>query len=144
MGTTHSSAELAAQPPADSLSQSNFIAQARLAAVVDSSDDAIVSKSLEGRIQTWNAAAERLFGYSAAEVVGRPITLIIPKELQAEEAQILARLRRGERVDHFETIRITKAGHRVPVSLTISPVRNAEGTIIGASKIVRDISDRQR
>jgi PAS domain S-box-containing protein len=117
---------------------------ARLAAVVESSHDAIVSKTLEGRIQTWNAAAERLFGYSAEEVVGRPITILIPQELQAEESQILARLRCGERVDHFETIRITKAGHRVPVSLTISPVRNAEGNIIGASKIARDISDRHR
>jgi PAS domain S-box-containing protein len=118
--------------------------QARLAAVVDSSHDAIVSKTLEGHIQTWNAAAERLFGYSAAEVVGKPITIIIPKELQPEEGQILARLRRGERVDHFETIRLTKAGRRIPVSLTVSPVRNSEGIIIGASKIARDISERHR
>jgi PAS domain S-box-containing protein len=122
----------------------NTLERARLAAVVDSSHDAIVSKTLEGYIQTWNAAAERLFGYSAEEVVGRPITIIIPNELQAEEAQILARLRRGECVDHFETVRITKAGRRVPVSLTVSPVRNAEGKIIGASKIARDISDRHR
>ena len=118
--------------------------RARLAAVVDSSHDAIVSKTLEGHIQTWNAAAERLFGYSAAEVVGKPITIIIPKELQAEEGQILARLRRGERVDHFETVRLTKAGRRIPVSLTVSPVRNAAGIIVGASKIARDISERHR
>jgi PAS domain S-box-containing protein len=118
--------------------------RARLAAVVDSSHDAIVSKTLQGHIQTWNAAAEKLFGYSAEEVVGKPITLIIPEELQAEEGEILARLRRGERVDHFETVRITKTGRRVPVSLTVSPVRNPDGTIIGASKIVRDISERQR
>src|ERR1700744_2693044 len=114
------------------------------AAVVDSSHDAIISKTLEGHILTWNAAAERLFGYSAAEVIGKPITIIVPEELQAEEAQILARLRRGELVDHFETIRITRAGHRIPVSLTVSPVRNADGRIIGASKIARDISDRHR
>jgi PAS domain S-box-containing protein len=118
--------------------------RARLAAVVDSSHDAIVSKTLEGYIQTWNAAAERLFGYSAAEVIGKPITIIIPKELQAEEGQILARLRCGERVDHFETIRLTKTGRRIPVSLTVSPVRNAAGIIIGASKIARDISERRR
>src|ERR1700761_194503 len=126
--------------PADKTKQD--LERARLAAVVDSSHDAIVSKTLDGHIQTWNAAAERLFGYSAAEVVGKPITLIIPRELQAEEGQILARLRRGERVDHFETVRLTKAGRRIPVSLTVSPVRNSEGTIIGASKIARDISER--
>jgi PAS domain S-box-containing protein len=120
------------------------IEQARLAAVVDSSHDAIVSKTLEGRIQTWNAAAERLFGYQAAEVIGKSITIIIPPELQAEEQQILQRLSRGERIDHFETIRLTKDGRRVPVSLTVSPVRNAEGTIVGASKIARDISERRQ
>jgi PAS domain S-box-containing protein len=130
--------------PKDAAEGVTNLEQARLAAVVDSSHDAIVSKTLEGLIQTWNAAAERLFGYSAAEVVGKPITIIIPKELQAEEGQILARLRRGERVDHFETVRITKAGRRIPVSLTVSPVRNAAGIIIGASKIARDISERHR
>ena len=123
---------------------SRELEHARLAAVVDSSHDAIVSKTLEGYIQTWNAAAERLFGYRAAEVIGKPITIIIPKELQAEEGQILARLRRGERLDHFETVRLTKAGRRIPVSLTVSPVRNSDGLIIGASKIARDISERHR
>jgi PAS domain S-box-containing protein len=118
--------------------------QARLAAVVDSSHDAIVSKTLDGRIQTWNAAAERLFGYPAAEVIGKSITIIVPPELQAEEQQILQRLSTGERIDHFETVRITKNGRRIPVSLTVSPVRNADGTIIGASKIARDISERHR
>src|ERR1700733_7980432 len=144
MGTTHSSAELAAQPPADSLSQSNFIAQARLAAVVDSSDDAIVSKTLEGRIQTWNAAAERLFGYTAAEIIGKPIMIIVPPELQAEERQILDRLKRGERIDHFETVRVAKDGHRIQISLTVSPVRDPQGVIVGASKIASDVSERQR
>jgi PAS domain S-box-containing protein len=120
------------------------IEQARLAAVVDSSHDAIISKTLEGCIQTWNAAAERLFGYPAAEVIGESITIIIPPELQAEEQQILQRLSRGERIDHFETIRLTKDGRRIPVSLTVSPVRDAEGRIVGASKIARDISERRR
>ncbi len=144
MGTTHSSAELAAESAADGISQLNFNVRARLAAVVDSSDDAIVSKTLEGRIQSWNAAAERLFGYTAAEVIGKPIMIIVPPELQAEERQILERLKRGERIDHFETVRLAKDGHRVPISLTVSPVRDPQGIIVGASKIARDISERQR
>jgi PAS domain S-box-containing protein len=144
MGTTKSSAEVATQSPADAISPSNFIAQARLAAVVDSSDDAIVSKTLKGRIQSWNAAAERLFGYTAAEVIGKPIMIIVPPELQAEERQILERLKRGERIDHFETVRIAKTGRRIPVSLTVSPVRDPQGIIVGASKIARDISERHR
>jgi PAS domain S-box-containing protein len=118
--------------------------RARLAAVVESSHDAIISKTLDGCIQTWNAAAERLFGYSADEVIGKSVTLIIPQELQAEEGQILARLRRGEHIDHFETVRVTKSGRRIPVSLTVSPVRDAAGRIIGASKIARDFSERHR
>jgi PAS domain S-box-containing protein len=122
----------------------NFIERARLAAVVESSHDAIVSKNLDGRIETWNAAAERMFGYSAEEILGSPITVLIPEELQAEEWQILERIRRGERIYHFETVRLTKDGRRVPVSLTVSPVRDSAGTIVGASKIARDISDRDR
>lgn len=140
---TESGIEIAAEPPADA-TLSNFIALARLAAVVDSSDDAIVSKTLEGRIQSWNTAAERLFGYTAAEVIGKPIMIIVPPELQAEEHQILDRLKRGERIDHFETVRITKGGLRIPVSLTVSPMRNAQGVIVGASKIARDVSERHR
>jgi PAS domain S-box-containing protein len=135
---------LVTSPHANANEQAIFLAQAHLAAVVDSSHDAIVSKTLEGRIRTWNAAAERLFGYTAAEVLDQPITLIIPQELQAEEHEILSRLRRGERVDHFETIRVSKTGRHIPVSLTISPVRDASGRIVGASKIVRDISERDR
>ena len=117
---------------------------ALLAAIVESSDDAIVSKTLEGRILSWNAGASRIFGYTAAEVVGQPITIIIPPELLDEEQRILAQVRGGERVDHFDTIRITKDGRRIPISLTVSPVRNSRGVIIGASKVARDISERKR
>jgi PAS domain S-box-containing protein len=112
--------------------------RARLAAIVDSSDDAIVSKTLDGVIRSWNAGAERLFGYRADEAVGRHIHLIIPPELRAEEETILARLRRGEKIDHFETVRVAKDGRRLNISLTVSPVRDASGRIVGASKIARD------
>jgi PAS domain S-box-containing protein len=118
-------------------------AQARLAAIVESSDDAIVSKTLDSIIRSWNAGAERLFGYTAAEAVGRSITLIIPPERLDEESMILSRLRRGERVDHFETVRITKDGRRLDISLTISPIHDAEGRIIGASKIARDVTGQK-
>jgi PAS domain S-box-containing protein len=115
-----------------------------LAAMVESSDDAIVSKNLEGVIQSWNAGAERLFGYTAREIVGRPVTTLIPPEHQDEERQILDRLRRGERIEHFETVRLAKSGRRIDVSLTVSPVRDRFGEIIGASKVARDISNRKR
>jgi PAS domain S-box-containing protein len=118
-------------------------AQARLAAIVESSDDAVVSKSLDGVIRTWNAGAERLFGYSAAEAVGRPVTLIIPPERRDEERDILARLRRGERVEHFETVRVAKGGRRLDISLSVSPILDPEGRVIGASKIARDITERR-
>jgi PAS domain S-box-containing protein len=117
---------------------------ALLAAIVESSDDAIVSKTLEGRVNSWNAGAMRLFGYTAEEMMGKPITTIIPPELQDEERQILEKVRRGERIDHFETTRLTKDGRRIPISLTVSPVRDGNGVIIGASKVARDISDRKR
>jgi PAS domain S-box-containing protein len=113
-------------------------------AIVASSDDAIVSKSLDGIIRSWNAGAERLFGYTAAEAVGKPITLIIPPSKIAEEGQILQRLSRGERIEHFETTRVTKAGREVSISITVSPVRDASGRIFGASKVARDISGRKR
>ena len=119
-------------------------AAARLAAIVDSSDDAIVSKTLEGVITSWNQAAERIFGYTAAEAVGRHISLIIPKERRSEETEVLSRLVRGERINHFETIRRAKDGRPVDISLTVSPVRNSAGRIIGASKVARDISDQRR
>jgi PAS domain S-box-containing protein len=115
----------------------------RLVAVVESSHDAIVSKDLNGMITTWNHGAERLFGYGAGEVIGQPITIIIPPDRLYEEAVILARIRRGERVDHFETIRRRKDGSLVDISLTISPVRDSRGRIVGASKIARDITDRK-
>jgi PAS domain S-box-containing protein len=118
-------------------------ARAHLAAIVESSDDAIVSKTLEGVIRSWNRAAERLFGYTADEAVGQPITLIIPPERVQEERQILAQLRGGERIDHFETVRVAKSGRRIDVALTISPIRDASGAVIGASKIARDISERK-
>jgi two-component system sensor histidine kinase UhpB len=116
--------------------------RARLAAIIDCSDDAIVSKTLEGVITSWNRGAERLFGYTEAEAVGRHITLIVPEDRRAEEEDVLARLRRGEKVDHFETVRQTKDGRRVPISLTVSPIRDARGAIVGASKVARDITER--
>ncbi len=115
-----------------------------LAAIVDSSDDAIVSKTLEGVITTWNAGAERLFGYTAKEAIGQHISMIIPRDRRDEETSILARLSRGERIDHFDTIRLRKDGSKLEISLTISPVLDASGKIIGASKIARDISGRKR
>jgi PAS domain S-box-containing protein len=115
-----------------------------LAAIIESSDDVIVSKTLEGIITSWNPAAERILGYTAQEAVGRNIKLIIPPERWAEEDEVLARIRRGEKVDHFETIRRTKDGRLLNISLTVSPVRNADGRIVGASKVARDITDRKR
>jgi PAS domain S-box-containing protein len=115
----------------------------RLAAIVESSDDAIVSKDLNGIVTSWNRAAEQMFGYTPAEAIGRPITFIIPDDRLAEEDHVLAKIRAGERVDHFETIRRRKDGTEIPVALTISPVRDETGTIVGASKIARDVSERK-
>ena len=115
-----------------------------LASIVESSDDAIVSKDLDGIIRTWNRGAERLFGYKAAEVIGRPITILIPLDRRDEEPGILARIRRGERVDHYETVRRHKDGSLIDISLTVSPTRDAKGAIVGASKIARDITERKR
>ncbi len=120
------------------------LATASLAAIVDSSEDAIVSKNLDGVITSWNAGAERLFGYSAEEAVGEPISMIIPLDRRGEETRILARLSQGERIDHFDTVRVRKDGTKLEISLTISPVRDAAGKIIGASKIARDIGARKR
>jgi two-component system sensor histidine kinase UhpB len=116
--------------------------RARLAAIVDSSDDAIVSKTLDGIITSWNRAAEQLFGYSAAEAVGQHIFLIVPDDRRAEEQDVLARLRRGEKIDHCWTVRQTKDGRTIPISLTVSPIRDEAGRIVGASKVARDITDR--
>jgi PAS domain S-box-containing protein len=113
---------------------------AKLAAIVESSDDAIVSKTLDSVIRTWNAGAERIFGWSADEAIGKPITIIIPPDRHDEEQRIMARLREGHRVDHFETVRLAKDGRLIDVSVTVSPVRNAAGEIVGASKIARDVT----
>ncbi|MBV8876242.1 MAG: PAS domain S-box protein, partial [Gammaproteobacteria bacterium] len=117
--------------------------RALLAAIVDSSDDAIVSKTLEGKILSWNRGATRIFGWEPHEAIGKPITIIIPPELHAEEREILRKLSRGERIDHFDTVRVAKDGRRVAISLTVSPVRDAEGRVIAASKIARDVSERK-
>jgi PAS domain S-box-containing protein len=116
----------------------------RLAAIVESSDDAIVAKNLDGIITDWNTGAERIFGYATGEVIGKPVTILIPEDRQYEETQILARLQRGERIDHYETIRRRKDGRLIHVSLTVSPIKNSKGKIIGASKIARDITERKQ
>jgi PAS domain S-box-containing protein len=115
-----------------------------LSAIVKSSHDAIISKTLDGIITSWNPGAEEMFAYPEREVLGKSIRLIIPHDRQAEEDYILSQVRQGEKVDHFETVRLSRDGRRIDVSLTISPIRNAEGLIIGASKIARDISERKK
>ena len=120
------------------------LARAHLASIVDSSHNAIISKTLQGIVRSWNTGAERLFGYTAEEAIGQPVTFLIPPDRQDEEHEILARLARGERIEHFETVRMSKDGRQVDVSLTVSPIRDASGEIIGASKIARDITDRKR
>lgn len=115
-----------------------------LAAIVETTDDAVISKDLNGIITSWNPAAERLYGYTAEEVIGKPVAMLIPPEWPDEEPQILARLRRGERLDHYETVRVAKDGRRLDVSLTVSPIHDASGKVIGASKIARDITDQKR
>lgn len=118
------------------------LAHARLAAIVESSDDAIVSKTPDGIITTWNAGAERIFGFTSREMVGQSIERIVPDDLRREESEILAKLRRGERVDHFVTVRCANDGRRIDVSMSVSPIRDAEGKIVGASNITRDVSRR--
>ena len=119
----------------DSINQRVAIEQALLAAIVESSDDGIISTDLSGVIGTWNGGAERLYGYSAQEALGQPITILIPSARANEELAILERIRLGERVEHYETLRRCKDGKVVDVSLTVSPIKNAEGIIVGASKI---------
>jgi PAS domain S-box-containing protein len=116
----------------------------RLAAIVESSDDAIVSKDLNGIINSWNQSAEHIFGFTAEEIIGKPILLLIPPELQDQEPRILSKIRSGERIDHFQTVRLTKSGERIDVSLTISPVKDRQGKIIGAAKIVRNITHQKK
>ena len=118
--------------------------RSRLAAIVQSSDDAIISKNLRGIITSWNPSAERIFGYTEDEAIGKSITLIIPPELQSEEDHILRRLTSGERIEHFETVRVNKSGKRIDVSLTISPIKDSSGRIVGASKIARDVTQMKQ
>ena len=115
-----------------------------IAAIVESSEDAVLTKDLNGLITSWNHGARRLFGYAAEEVIGKPVTILIPAERHNEEPTMLARIRRGEPIDHYETVRQRKDGSTVDISLTVSPVRNPEGEIVGASKIARDITERRR
>jgi PAS domain S-box-containing protein len=119
-------------------------ARLRLAAIVESSDDAIMSKNLNGIITSWNQAAERIFGYSEGEIVGQSILKLIPEDFRFEEETILKKIQSGERIDHFETVRLTKNGERLPVSLTISPLKDASGKIIGASKVLRNVTERKQ
>src|SRR6185437_5023809 len=116
----------------------------RLAAIVESSDDAIISKDLNGIITSWNQGAERMFGYSAAEAIGQPVLMLIPPDRANEEPYIIAQIRNGERVDHYETVRRRKDGSLIDISLTVSPIHDASGRILGAAKISRDISERKR
>lgn len=118
--------------------------RAQLAAIVESSDDAIISKSLTGQIQSWNRGAERIFGYSAEEAIGSPITMLIPPNRLEEEREIISRLQRGEQVDHFETIRRTREGRLIDISLTVSPIRDQSGAVVAASKIARDVTTQRR
>jgi PAS domain S-box-containing protein len=126
-----------------SLSEMEKASHSWLAAIIHSSDDAIISKTLDGIVSSWNEGARRIFGYTAEEMIGRPILLLIPEDRQEEEPVILERLKRGERVDHFETKRLTKDGRLLDISLSISPIRDKQGRIIGASKIARNITDQK-
>jgi PAS domain S-box-containing protein len=116
----------------------------RLAAIVESSDDGIVSKDLNGIVKTWNAGAARIFGYTADEIIGQPITILIPRDLWGDETRILAKIRSGERIDHFQTVRLHKNGDQIDVSLTVSPIKDKRGNIIGAAKIVRDVTQQKK
>ena len=120
------------------------ITSRRLAAIVASSDDAIIGKDLNSIITSWNFGAERIFGYTADEMIGTSIMRLIPPDRQAEELEILARIRRGERFDHFETIRLTKDGRQLSVSITVSPIKDSAGHVVGASKVLRDITERKK
>src|ERR1051326_15420 len=120
------------------------IAPLLLSALINSADDAIISKTLDSIITSWNKGAERLFGYTAEEAIGKPVTILIPEDHPDEEPSIISRLRRGERIEHYETVRVRKDGSLVDISLTVSPISADDGTIIGASKIARDITARKR
>ena len=144
VGAVNALVDISERKAAEQRSHDSDIRDRRLAAIVESSDDAILWKDLNGTIASWNKGAERIFGYTAEEVVGKPVTILIPPDRQDEEPAILARIRRGERVDHYETIRQRKDGSLINISLTVSPVRDATGNVVGASKIARDITERKR
>lgn len=130
---------------ADKLSSSNPPPMEELGrAIIESSDDAIISKNLDSIITSWNKSAERIFGYTAQEAIGRPISILIPKDRTDEEPVILERIRRGERIEHFETTRVTRDGRKLDVSLSISPIKDSSGHVMGASKILRDITERKK
>src|SRR6185369_4796440 len=124
--------------------QSPELAPYWLTALIESADDAIISKTLDGIITSWNNGAQRIFGYTADEVIGKPVTILIPKDHEDEEPAILARLRAGQRIEHYETIRVRKDGQLIDISLTVSPIKGPNGTIIGASKIARDITEQRQ
>ena len=124
----------------DDLKQTEDLAPYYLAAIVESAEDPIISKTLDGVIISWNQAAERVYGYLADEVIGKPMTLLIPSDRPNEEEEILERIRHGERIEHFETVRVRKGGKRIYVSLTLSPIRDGDGNIVGVSHIGRDIT----
>src|SRR5215207_1706797 len=124
--------------------QSPELAPYWLAALIESADDAIISKTLEGIITSWNKGAERIFGYTADEVIGKPVTILIPEGHLDEEPAILSRLRAGDRIEHYETVRVRKDGRLIDISLTVSPIQGPNGRIIGASKIARDITDQRQ
>ncbi|MCB5205235.1 PAS domain S-box protein [Neorhizobium sp. T786] len=130
--------------PANPLAVPPYDPKELLASIVESSQDAIISKTINGVIMSWNSGAEALFGYRAEEVIGKSITILIPEDRQEEETTILSRLRAGQKVDHFDTVRRRKDGSLVDISLTISPIRDGNGTIVGASKVARDVSGRKR
>src|SRR5581483_1767422 len=119
-------------------------AESFLGAIIESAEDAIISKTLDGMITSWNPGAEKVFGYSAPEVIGKPVLILIPPDHQNEEPWILERLRKGERIEHYETVRKRKDGALIDISLTVSPVKDPQGRIVGASKIARDITRRKR
>lgn len=144
VGAVNALVDITERHEADKQIRESATCYRRIAAIVEFSDDAILTKNLDGIITSWNSGAERLFGYTADEVIGKPVTILMPVDRRDEEPAILARIRGGERVDHFETIRQRKDGSLIDISLTISPVRDPDGKIIGASKIARDISERRR
>src|SRR5215510_14532063 len=115
-----------------------------LAAIIESADDAIISKTLDGIITSWNQGAQRIFGYTADEVIGKPVTILIPADHEDEEPAILARLRAGKRIEHYETVRVAKDGRLLDISLTVSPIKGPNGEIVGASKIARDITEQKQ